>query len=267
MSRKTGTAHKRQRSLEFHRDHKFRPLDSAGAGPPRSQLPLGFERHDVYTFDSYIPGGNREPAGALQAVAGGAGHGNIYLWAGRGAGKSHLLQAACNLAARSGRACAYIPLRQADDFTPDLFSSLEHLSLVCLDDVDEVAGREDWELALFDLFNRLKDAQTPLVMSAGSSPKGSPVRLPDLKSRLAWGLCYHLQPLDDSENMAALKLRAQERGFELSDQVVDYLMKRVERDTRNLFLWLDRLDRHSLQAQRKLTVEFVREILEIKGSE
>ena len=270
MSGKTGmakSAHKRQRSLEFHRGHKFQPLNSAEAGAPQSQLPLGFERHDIYTFDSYIAGSNREPADALQGIASGSGHGNIYLWAGRGAGKSHLLQAACNLAAQSGRACAYIPLRQVDDFTPDLFLSLEALSLVCLDDVDELAGRDDWELALFDLFNRLKDTETPLVMSAGRSPKGSLIRLPDLKSRLSWGLCYHLQPLDESENIAALKQRARERGFDLSDQVVDYLIKRVERDTRNLFHWLDRLDRRSLEAQRKLTVDFVREILEIKGSE
>ena len=261
------SAHKRQQSLEFHRDHKFQPLRTGEDTTSNSQLPLGFARHDIYTFDSYIPGSNREPADALQGIARRSGHDNIYLWAGRGAGKSHLLQAACNLAALSDQACAYIPLRQLDDFTPDLFSSLEDLSLVCLDDVDELAGRDDWELALFDLFNRLKDTETPLVMSAGCSPKGSLIRLPDLKSRLSWGLCYHLQPLDDHENMAALKLRAQERGFELTDQVVEYLVKRVERDTRNLFLWLDRLDRHSLEAQRKLTVEFVREILEIKGSE
>ena len=261
------SAHKRQRSLEFHRDHKFQPLRTGEDTTSSSQLPLGFARHDIYTFDSYIPGLNREPADALQGIARGTGHDNIYLWAGRGAGKSHLLQATCNLAALSERACAYIPLKQIDEFTPDLFSSLEDLSLVCLDDVDELAGRDDWELALFDLFNRLKDTETPLVMSAGCSSKGSLLRLPDLKSRLSWGLCYHLQPLDDHENMAALKLRAQERGFELTDQVVEYLIKRVERDTRNLFLWLDRLDRHSLEAQRKLTVEFVREILEIKGSE
>ena len=263
----TKSAHERQRSLEFYRGHEFQPLADGEVGAPRSQLPLGLARHDVYTFESYIPGRNGQVVDALQELARGPGRANLYLWAGRGAGKTHLLQAVCSLAARAGRRCACIPLRQIDDFTPELFSSLEELSLVCLDDVDELAGRGAWELALFDLFNRLKDTQTPLVMSAGCSPKGNPVRLPDLKSRLAWGLCYHLEPLDEHENMAALKLRAQERGFELTDQVVEYLIKRVERDTRNLFRWLDRLDRHSLEAQRKLTVDFVKEILAIKGSE
>lgn len=233
---------------------------------PSRQLLLAFPRYDVYTFDTYISGGNRAVVDALLDIAKGQNRSNIYLWAGPGAGKSHLLQAACNLAALSGRPSACIPLRQLGDFTPALFSSLEELSLVCLDDVDELAGRDDWELALFDLFNRLKDTQTPLVMSAGSSPKGSPVRLPDLKSRLSWGLCYHLEPLDEHDNMAALKLRAQERGFDLTDQVVEYLIRRVDRDTRSLFRWLDRLDRRSLEAQRKLTVDFVRGILDIKGS-
>ena len=258
----TKSAQARQRSLEFYRDHEFQPLGNGAAKAPRAQLLLGFPRHDMYTFESYIPGRNQDVLDVLQDTAKGPGRDNIYLWAGRGAGKTHLLQATCNLAVRAGLSCACIPLMQIDDFTPALFSSLEELDLVCLDDVDELAGRDAWELALFDLFNRLKDTQTPLVVSAARSPKGSLVRLPDLKSRLSWGLCYHLQPLGDSENVTALKQRARERGFDLSDQVVEYLIKRVERDTRNLFRWLDRLDRQSLEAQRNLTVDFVKKILE-----
>ena len=256
------SGYKSQLPLEFYRDHKFPPLARDQASPPGSQLPLGFARHDVYTFATYIPGPNGDVLASLRQLASGSSHTNVYLWAGQGAGKTHLLQAVCNLAAQAERPCAYLPLRQIDDFTPQLFASLEELSLVCLDDVDQLAGREQWELALFDLFNRLKDARTPLLVSAGRSPKGSPIRLPDLKSRLSWGLCYHLQALDEHDNMRALKQRAHERGFALSDQVVEYLMKRVDRDTRNLFHWLDRLDRHSLEAQRKLTVDFVREMLD-----
>ena len=225
------------------------------------QLLLAFARYDIYAFETYIPGDNKEAIDALQNTVKGDSHSNIYVWGGRGVGKSHLLQALCNAAAQSQRQCAYIPLTQHDDFTPELLSSLEELSLVCLDDIDEVAGKTQWEMALFDLFNRLTDANTPLVMSSCRSPKGSLIELPDLKSRLSWGLCYHLQPLDDAMKIVALKHRAHERGFELTDQVVEFLIKRVERDTHNLFHWLDRLDRHSLIAQRRLTVDFVKEIL------
>ncbi len=196
------------------------------------------------------------------------GHGdrNIYLWGEPGVGKSHLLQAACDSAAQAERPCAYIPLSQFNDFTPEMLSSLEELSLVCVDDIDEVAGKDDWEIAIFNLFNRLRDAKTPLVVSSGRSPKGSLIRLPDLKSRLSWDLTFRLQPLDEAMKSAALKQRARARGFELTDGVTDYLIKRVNRDTHNLFRWLDRLDRHSLIAQRKLTVPFVKQILEEKQS-
>ena len=258
---------RRQRSLEFNRDHQFQPLVTGAANLARSQLPLGFARYDVYTFESYIPESNGDVVDTLKGMAKGSGHDNLYLWAGQGAGKSHLLQAVCNLAAQSELPCAYVPLKRVGEFTPDLLSSLEELCLVCLDDMDEIAGRSGWETACFDLFNRLRDTGTALVMSSRRSPKGSLIRLPDLKSRLSWGLCYHLQPLDDAMKIVALKQRARERGFELSDQVVEFLIKRVERDTHNLFHWLDRLDKHSLEAQRKLTVDFVKEILEMKGSE
>ena len=255
-------SYKRQLSLEFNQGHKFKPLDtSGGSPPPRSQLLLGFGRYDIYTFETYVPGINQDVVKSLLDASTGRSHRNLYLWGERGTGKSHLLQAVCNSAVLSERPCAYIPLTRLDELTPEMFSSLEELDLVCLDDIEEAAGKDQWEMALFHLFNRLKDAKTPLVMSSGRSPQGSHIRLPDLKSRLSWDLCFHLRPLDDENKTAALKRRAQDRGFELTDQVVQFLINRVNRDTHNLFRWLDRLDRDSLVAQRKLTVEFVKEIL------
>lgn len=253
--------YKQQLALAFNRDHKFKPLSTNKGSLPGPQLPLGFGRYDIYTFETYIPGINGDAVECLLNTAKGHSHGNIYLWGGRGVGKSHLLQAVCNSAALAERPCAYFPLNQLDDFTPETFASLEHLNLVCLDDLEEAAQKEHWELALFDLFNRLRDAKTPLVMSSSQSPKGSLFQLPDLKSRLSWDLSFQLSPLDDEMKIAALKRRARDRGFELADQVVEFLINRVNRDTHNLFRWLDRLDRHSLVAQRKLTVDLVKEVL------
>ena len=172
-----------------------------------------------------------------------------------------MLQAVCNSAASPELSCAYVPLTRLDEFTPDMFASLEELDLVCLDDIEQAAGHDHWEMALFHLFNRLRDANTPLLMSSGQSPNGSRIRLPDLKSRLSWDLSYQLRSLDDDMKITALQRRARDRGFELTGPVVEYLVNRVNRDTHNLFRWLDQLDRHSLQEQRKLTVDFVKQIL------
>ena len=226
------------------------------------QLPLGFEHEDVYAFDTFMPGANAGVVSRLQDTALGRSHDNIYLWGEQGAGKSHLLLAACRAARQAERPCAYLPLSQLDDFTPALFSALENLSLVCLDDVEMVAGRHDWETALFDLFNRLRDAGAPLVMGAAHGPDGSPVRLPDLRSRLSWDLAFRLQAPDESMKIELLERRARERGLLLGREVTDYLMRRVNRDIPNLLRWLDRLDTHSLATQKRLTVPLVRQLLE-----
>ena len=236
--------------------------DNLGQPGGSQQLPLAFNRCDVYDFESYIPGINKNAVDYLLNAAKGYGDKNIYIWGEEGAGKSHLLQAVCNSVAETGQPCVYLPLTQISDFTLEMFSSLEELSLVCMDDMDEIAGKEDWEAAAFNLFNRLREAQTPLIMSSRRSPNGSLIRLPDLKSRLSWDLTFRLQPMDEAIKIAALKRRAETRGFELTDGVVEYLIKRVSRDAHNLFRWLDRLDKHSLIAQKKLTVPFVKQILE-----
>lgn len=233
----------------------------APAGTDR-QLPLAFSRLDIYDFASYLPGANGDAVERLLNTALGRGAKNIYLWGKQGAGKSHLLQAACKLAAADQRPCAYVPLALLGDARPEILASLDELSLVCMDDLDAVAGKDEWEVAMFNLFNRLKDADIPLVMSARNSPSGIPICLPDLKSRLAWDLSFRLRPMDESLKMIALKRRAEARGFALSDSVMEYLIRRVNRDTHNLFRWLDRLEVHSLVAQKKLTVPFVKRILE-----
>ena len=62
--------------------------------------------------------------------------------------------------------------------------------------------------------------------------------------------------------MQALRQRARLRGLELGDEVMAYLSKHLARDTHSLFRFLDRLDQASLAAKRRLTVPFVRELLD-----
>ncbi len=233
----------------------------ASSAAPCRQLPLVLAGPDVHVFETYLAGQNAAAVDCLLSTARGDGADNIYLWGGPGAGKSHLLQAACNAAARVGRRSAYVPLMRLAELTPGMFLALEDCDLVCLDDVDRAAGDPAWETAVFDLFNRLRDAEIPLVMSACLGPGASRIQLPDLKSRLAWGPAFHLRPLDEALSIEVLKRRARSRGLDLSDRVVEYLLRRVRRDAHNLLRWLDRLDARSLAAQKRLTVDFVRRVL------
>lgn len=227
-----------------------------------SQIPLPFGKFDRFNFDLYWSGPNQQVVSWLQQTVGSSAATNIYLWGDHGTGKSHLLQAACTLAASRKMQVIYIPLKERAQMSPDILNGMESLDIVCLDDIDVAAGDVAWEMALFNLFNRLVAEQKTLITSARTSPGGLPLHLADLKSRLAAGVIWHLSTLDEKDRLLALQQRARVRGFELSDEVIEYLGRRVARDMHSLFSWLDRLDHATLVSKKKMTVPFVRELLD-----
>jgi DnaA family protein len=223
-----------------------------------AQLPLQIRFRDDTTFAEFVRGRNAEAVQHLQHAFG-AGQ-SVYLWGAAGTGKTHLLQAACRLAAGRGEPVVYVPLRQRDEYSPALLEGLEALALVSIDDIDAVAGAAAWEAALFHLFNRVRERGGRLAISGAASPRALGLGLPDLATRLAWGLVFQLHALDDEEKAQALRLRARARGMEMPEAVARYLLQRHARDMGALFALLERLDRASLAAQRRLTVPFVREV-------
>ena len=227
----------------------------------KEQLPLSFRWRHGIRFDDFVAGDHAALVHCLHDCAAGRGEQFVYLWGGAGAGKSHLLQATCQAAAERGVAVAYLPLAELAAYGPEVLDGLEGLALVCVDDLQGVVGQPDWEEALFHFYNRLRAAQTTLVVAGESGPAALPVGLADLRSRLSWGPVFRLEELNDVEKIAALQLRAKARGFDLPDEVAQYLIRRSPRDMTSLFDLLDRLDRESLARQRRLTIPFVRTLI------
>ncbi|MGH8312645.1 MAG: DnaA regulatory inactivator Hda, partial [Gammaproteobacteria bacterium] len=203
---------------------------------------------------------------ALKQLAQSGGQHALFIWGGDGRGKSHLLQAACRLATASGRRAIYLPMDQAVLLDPQVTDNLDSYALVCVDDVQRVAGIEPWQRALFALFNALADKGGSFVASARAAPNAIKRLLPDLASRLSWGPVFQLEPLNDEEKVRALKQRAARRGFELPDDTAHFLLKRQQRDMRSLCATLDALDTASLVAQRRLTLSFVKSFLDKRPS-
>jgi DnaA-homolog protein len=220
------------------------------------QLVLDIAPAPVPTLDNFVAGANDELLAALRALAaGGVGERFVYVWGGHGSGKSHLLHALAGEFAKQQRTALLIEGASAvaAAFAADA-------QLFAIDDVDRLdAGAQ---IALFNLHNRLRAADGVLVASGNAPPAQLTLRA-DVATRLATGLVYHVHELTDDEKAAALDRHASERGFRLSREVSDYLLRHVRRDLPSLLAVIEALDRYSLETKRAVTVPLLREILQL----
>jgi DnaA family protein len=233
------------------------------------QLALGVRLRADAIFESFASGLNGELIAALRE----GGSVPLWLWGSEGSGKTHLLQAVCAAAAGDTRAgaaasnaadaaAAYFPLARSLALPPAALAGFENCRVLCLDDVDAIAGDLQWEQALFRLFNEAAELGTRLIFAARAAPRGVDWSLEDWRSRAAACVVYQLRDLDDAGRLEALRLRAAQRGLQLPPETADYLLRRMPRDLPSLFEILDHLDEASLVAQRRLTVPFIRDALE-----
>jgi DnaA family protein len=224
--------------------------------PLELKLPIKAELHD------FIAKNRDELISAINKTSISPEHEFLYIWSNECSGKTHLLSAICQFAEESKLAVIYLPMQQADAFSPDICDGLESADMVCIDDIDLIAGNKSWEQAIFNLYNRLRDNNRKLVTTSHYSPVSIPVKLPDLKSRLAWGISLSIDTLDDNDKKNILQLRARNTGMELPNETADFLLKNQSRDLVSLIDTLDKLEKASLVEKRKLTIPFLKGFLE-----
>ena len=223
-----------------------------------SQLALPLQLADHAVFASFLDAGNETLVATLASLADGDSSSGAWLFGKPATGKTHLLQAVCD---RAGDRSIYLPLSMLAEAGPGILEGLADRPIVCIDDIDQVAGDADWELALFNFYNELSENGGCLIVAAASAPRESGYELADLASRLSRLAVFQVRTLDEAQSMAALQLRARHRGLDLPDETAAYLMKRSRRDMASLYELLDKLDLEALRAKRRLTIPFVRDVL------
>lgn len=229
---------------------------------PHPQLTLAVAIRDDANFANYYSGPNQEVVDALKAQWTTSGESYIFLWGTSGVGCSHLLQSACHYAEARGHHSIYLPLDELVSFSTDVLEGIEQLPLIALDNIQAIAGNSEWEAALFHLYNRVQQRQGHLLIAANQAPNHLNIQLADLSSRLSWGTVYQLESLSDEQKLNMLRLRATRLGINMTDDVARYVLTRGPRDMQALCDLLLKLDAASLQAQRKITIPFVRETME-----
>ena len=225
-----------------------------------SQIPLQLTPLRDSRFDNFVEGPNHAVVKALRHLPDEPGS-HVFLYGGEGSGKSHLLNAVCvETREREGRAF-YLALKRLPRDAIASLEGLEKLDLVCVDDLHVIAGDQAWEEALFHCFNRIREANGRLLVSSRERLSALELGLPDLKSRLAWGLRLQLLPLEDKDKLEVINLHCVALGLSLPDDVQQYLPKRHDRRMAAMVHTVESLQQSALTHKRRITVPLAREVL------
>lgn len=230
------------------------------------QLPLNIRLSDAFCFANFFGEQNNELVNSLQSTIRALADNpdrkieSIFIGGLAGTGKTHLLQSACQLARELDIESVYLPLAQIGMENPDVLDNLHRLSLVCVDDIDRVAGNAEWEARLLGLYEGIKGRG--LMLSASVAPPGDTgFLLADLASRFQRGLVYGIRSLGHAQRLDVIRQRARLRGIEISDDVCAYIEKHFPRDLRSLVTLLEQLDQESLVQQRKITIPLIKSLI------
>jgi DnaA family protein len=224
------------------------------------QIPLQLEPRRALSFEDFVPGPNAAVLDSLQGLLAGDG-GSAFLQGPESCGKTHLLTALCLAAREQGQSAFYAGINRMPGDAAATLKGLDDMHLVCVDDVHLVAGQADWEESLFHCFNRLSRAGGRLVVASQVSLSALPLKLPDLASRLGWGLRLQLQAPDEVGKKEVVRHYARSLGIDLPKEVENYLVQRGKRDLKSLLGTVARMQQVIFASKRRMTIPLLREIL------
>lgn len=230
------------------------------------QIPLPLEPSRESRFEDFVAGPNAAVLETLKAIPGEAGQ-QVFLSGPAASGKTHLLNAVCLASREAGLSAFYAGLKSLPPGAESLLDGLERVDVVCIDDCGRVAGDARWEEALFHCLNRIRTGQGRVIFTAGQPLSGLPFVLPDLVSRLQWGLRLQLLPLEDADKIRVIDRHGASLGIDIPPDVGNYLIKRSSRNLRDLLHAVDRLQHAAFTSKRRITVPLAREVLNLTEKE
>ena len=194
------------------------------------QLLLNIELPVQKTFDNFIVGNNKECLDSLkQFILPNNDIFFIYLWGEEGSGKSHIAEA------------------------------IKKNNISIIEDIDQ--ANEIEQIKFFNLYNEHKSSKRKLLVTGNNNPKKMMLR-DDLSSRLSWGLVYKLNLLQDKEKKLALNQYSKDKGINLKNEIIEYLLRHFKRDLPSLLATIDALDRWSLKTKRPITIPLLKDMIQ-----
>lgn len=222
------------------------------------QLPLGLQLRESSSFEYFLIGNaNHAAVEAVYASAVATGPRRLWLWGPAGVGKTHLLNAACHVAASQGEPVAYLPLSQWEDVSWELLQGLDELPLVCIDDFAYPQTMTNPPGDRWAVLGHLDRLGQRLIIASRSTLADAAAEAPQHRDVLDRYTAASLSALNREELIRAVRLRGEQRGITLSVDAAYYLITRLGVNLKQLMNALETLDQASLAAQRRVSLDFV----------
>jgi chromosomal replication initiator protein len=227
------------------------------------------------SFDHFITGPNNQLAcAAAIAVANqpGTAYNPLFIHGGVGLGKTHLLQAICqSILTRNPR--TRILYVSCDAFMNQFIACVtagkmnefrhhyRHVDLLVIDDIHFLANRERSQEEFFHTFNELYQSNRQIVLSSDAAPHEIPDLEERLVSRFGWGMVAPVTKPSYETRVAILKAKAALRGFEVPDDVIALIARRVDSNARELEGAIVNLQGHAQLMDRPVDLALARAAL------
>ena len=186
---------------------------------------------------------------------------DLFIYGTKESGKTFLLQAICNSYSSMNKSSLYVPIKKVMNYGVEIFESLENIDLICIDGIEQVISKLEWEKEIFNLINKALISKSRLILTSSKNLKSLNFSLPDLESRIKKIQSCELHPIDDKDLLDALKYISQFKSINLGDKEAKYLVTYSQRDISNLVQILESLDQLSMEMKRKITIPLIKEVI------
>ena len=223
-----------------------------------------------YTFDNFIVGPSNELAhAAASAIVKNLGnkYNPLFIYGGVGLGKTHLIQAIGN-AVKKENCNKKIKYVTSERFTSEVITTLRsgslrpndiddfkkrwrEIDLLIIDDIQFLSGKEKTQDEFFHTFNALYDAGKQIIISSDRPPKSIQTLEERLRSRFEGGMIADISYPDLETRITILKTKANEKGFDFSYDIFEYIALNIKKNVRELEGALNRLIASNLNANKK----------------
>jgi chromosomal replication initiator protein len=204
-----------------------------------------------YTFDSFVVGSNNKFAHAASlAVAESPGeiYNPLYLYAGVGLGKTHLMHSIAHFILRRNPEARVLYVT-SETFTNELIDSIRNgnnsamtnfrrkyrnIDVLLIDDIQFIIGKESTQEEFFHTFETLYGQKKQIIVSSDKPPKDLDILEERIRSRLEMGLIADISSPDYETRMAILRKKQEIEGYEIDNAVLDYIAKNIKSNIREL---------------------------------